>query len=73
MPSKSQPIAETADVFSQIETLAREAQAMPGLRHNNAIQIASLGLKELGRIKHGGRKLGAPPASAIRAAKTTSN
>jgi hypothetical protein len=42
---------------------------MPGLRHNNAIQIASLGLKELGRIKHGGRKLGARPASAIRAAK----
>lgn len=73
MPSKSQPIAETADVFSQIESLAREAQAMPGLRHNNAIQIASLGLKELGRIKHGSRKLGAPPASVIRAAKTASN
>jgi hypothetical protein len=43
---------------------------MPGLRHNNAIQIASLGLKELGRIKHGGRKLGAPPAAAIRAQST---
>lgn len=73
MPSKSQPIAETADVFSQIESLAREAQAMPDLRKNNAIQIASLGLKELGRINRGGRKLGAPPSSAIRAAKTASN
>ena len=70
MPSKSQPIAETADVFSEIESLAREAQAMPGLRHNNAIQIASLGLKELGRIKHAGRKLGAPPAAAIRGQTT---
>jgi len=72
MPSNNH-ITDRGDVFAQIESLAREAQAMPGLRHNNAIQIASLGLKELGRIKHAGRKLGAPPAAAIRAAKTASN
>ena len=72
MPNNN-PITDRGDVFAQIESLAREAQAMPDLRHNNAIQIASLGLKELGRIKQGGRKLGAPPASVIRAAKPASN
>jgi len=69
MPNNN-PITDRGDVFAQIEALAREAQAMPDLRHNNAIQIASLGLKELGRIKHGGRKLGAPPAAAIRGQTT---
>lgn len=64
--SNNNPITDRGDVFAQIESLAREAQAMPDLRHNNAIQIASLGLKELGRINRGGQKLGAPPASAIR-------
>ena len=63
--SNNNPITDRGDIFAQIESLAREAQAMPDLRKNNAIQIASLGLKELGRINRGGRKLGAPPASAI--------
>lgn len=54
------------DAFAEIEALAREAQAIPGLRRNNAQRIATLGLKELGRSQtQGMRKLGAPPASVI--------
>jgi hypothetical protein len=64
--SNINPITDSGDVFAQIESLAREAQAMPGLRKSNAIRIASLGLKELGEIKSRGQKLGAPPAARIR-------
>ena len=66
MSNNSQPFTDQMDVFAQIESLAREAQALPGLRKSNAIRIASLGLKELGEIKSRGQKLGAPPAAKIR-------
>jgi len=69
MSNNSQPFTDRGDVFAEIESLAREAQALPGLRKSNAIRIASLGLHYLGEIKKRCQKLGAPPAAKIQADK----
>jgi len=57
----------SADTFTRIESLARDAKAMPGLRKDALLQIVSLGLAELriDRERRGPRTLGAPPTPAL--------
>jgi hypothetical protein len=68
MSSKPTHLPDSIDAFTRIENLARDAKAMPGLRNDALLQIVNVSLKELGLGK-ANRMLGAPPESAIRAAK----
>jgi hypothetical protein len=61
-----------SDNMEEIQSLAREALAIPGLRKANANRIVTLGLDELRREREsrGMRTLGPPPPAQIQAAKT---
>lgn len=67
--AKTKHAPDSVDAFTRIETLARDAKAMPGLRNDALLQIVNVGLAELQnrRLLQGPRKLGAPPAGLLQA------
>lgn len=66
---------DSIDAFTRIESLARDAKAMPGLRNDALLQIVNVGLAELQnrRLLQGPRKLGGPPASRLQGARKPAN